>query len=179
MGLGAGLLKIMGRDPTLTDRTQIWDLLLALTTNTWFGTWFGTGFENFWLGPRLDKIWSMYRWGPAQAHNGYIEIFLNLGWIGIALLAVILLIGYRTVIAGLRRSPSTGSLMLAYFVVGIVYNFTEAAFFRISAPVWFALLLVITKVPIVVDTAPDLLRHSFRSRSRVPGPRHRLQPIRS
>ena len=179
MGLGPGLLKMMGRDPTLTDRTQIWDLLLALTTNTWFGTWFGTGFENFWLGPRLDKIWSMYRWGPAQAHNGYIEIFLNLGWIGIALLVVILLIGYRTVMTGLRRSPSTGSLMLAYFVVGIVYNFTEAAFFRISAPVWFALLLVMTKVPIVVDTAPDLLRHSFKSRSRVPGPRHRLQPIRS
>ena len=48
---------------------------------------------------------------------------------------------------GLRRSPSTGSLMLAYFVVGIVYNFTEAAFFRITAPVWFALLLAITKVP--------------------------------
>ncbi len=138
-----GVLEMMGKDPTLTDRTLIWGLLLGMTTNTWFGT----GFENFWLGPRLDKIWSVYSWGPNQAHNGYLEIFLNLGWIGIALLAIILAIGYQTVMTGLRRSPSTGGLMLAYFVVGIVYNFTEAAFFRILTPAWFVLLLAITKVP--------------------------------
>ena len=29
VGLGQGLLKMMGKDPTLTDRTQIWDLLLS------------------------------------------------------------------------------------------------------------------------------------------------------
>ena len=179
VGLSPGVLKMMGRDPTLTDRTLIWDLLLAMTTNTWFGTWFGTGFENFWLGPRLEKIWSMYRWGPAQAHNGYIEIFLNLGWIGIALLAVILAIGYHKVMTDLSRRPSTGKLMLAYFVIGVVFNFTEAAFFRISAPVWFALLLAITKVPIVVETAPARIRHSLKSRSRAPEPRRIPQLVRS
>ena len=136
------VLRMMGKDPTLTDRTVIWDLLLSMMTNTWFGM----GFENFWLGPRLDKIWSVYSWAPNQAHNGYIEIYLNLGWIGIGLLAIILAIGYQTVMTGLRRSP-IGTLMLAYFVVGTVYNFTEAAFFRITAPAWFALLLAITKVP--------------------------------
>jgi len=150
-----------------------------MTTNTWFGTWFGTGFENFWLGPRLEKIWSMYRWGPAQAHNGYIEIFLNLGWIGIALLAVILAIGYHKVMTDLSRRPSTGKLMLAYFVIGVVFNFTEAAFFRISAPVWFALLLAITKVPIVVETAPARIRPSLKSRSRAPEPRRIPQLVRS
>jgi O-antigen ligase len=166
VGLSPGILEMMGRNPTLTDRTLIWDLLLSLTTNTWFGT----GFENFWLGPRLVRIWSVYRWGPGQAHNGYIEIYLNLGWIGIALLAVILSIGYQTVMTGLRRSPSAGSLMLAFFVMGIVYNFTEAAFFRISAPVWFALLLAITRVP-------DLQRPG-KQRSLSRRPTQRMIPIR-
>lgn len=137
------VFEMMGRSPTLTDRTLVWDLLLALVTNTWFGT----GFENFWLGARLDRIWRVYSWGPTQAHNGYLEIYLNMGWIGIAWLAIILAIGYQTVMTGLRRSPSTGRLMLTYFVIGIVYNFTEAALFRIMAPAWFALLLAITKVP--------------------------------
>jgi len=139
-----GVLRMMGKDPTLTDRTDVWGLLLSLTTSTWV---VGTGFENFWLGPRLDTIWSTYSWRPTQAHNGYLEIYLNLGWIGIALLTIVLAVGYQTVLTGLRRFPSIGGLMLAYFVVGIVYNFTEAAFFRIMAPAWFALLLAIARVP--------------------------------
>jgi O-antigen ligase len=138
-----GILQMMGKDPTLTDRTLIWGLVINMATNPWFGT----GFENFWMGARLDRIWSEYKWGPNQAHNGYLEIFLNLGWIGIGLLALLLLVGYQTIIARLHRFPSSGCLMLAYFVIGIVFNFTEAAFFRISHPAWFVFLLAITKVP--------------------------------
>jgi O-antigen ligase len=134
---------MIGKDPTLTDRTLVWDLLLSLHTNPLHGM----GFENFWLGPRLDAMWRAYRWGPTQAHNGYLEVFLNLGWIGVALLTLRLITGYQTVMTGLRRSTPTSRLMLAYFVVGIVFNFTEAAFFRISSPVWFIFLLTITKAP--------------------------------
>ncbi|HXF52631.1 MAG TPA: O-antigen ligase family protein [Hyphomicrobiaceae bacterium] len=137
------ILKMLGKDPTLTDRTMIWELLLAHTASNWFGT----GFENFWLGPRLERIWSEYRWAPNQAHNGYLEVYLNLGWVGIGLLALVLAAGYQTVMRRLRRSSFEGTLMLAYFVTGIVYNFTEAALFRISAPMWFVLLLAITRVP--------------------------------
>jgi O-antigen ligase len=135
-------LRMLGKDPTLTDRTMIWELLFKLAPNQWVGT----GFENFWLGPRLDKIWSVYRWMPNQAHNGYVEVFLNLGWIGIALVIAVLANGYRTVMIGFRRSP-VGGLLLAYFVVGVIYNFTEAALFRMMTPTWFALLLASTRVP--------------------------------
>jgi O-antigen ligase len=138
-----GILEMMGKDATLTDRTVIWNLLLSMTPNVWFGV----GFENFWLGSRLEKIWGLYSLQLNQAHNGYLEIYLNLGWVGIALLILVLLVGYQTVMTGLRRSSSTGNILLAFFMVGVVYNFTEAAFFRISAPAWFILLLAITKVP--------------------------------
>ena len=143
LGLGPGLLQAMGRDPTLTDRTEIWSLIFTLTNNPLFGT----GFESFWLGPRLDRIWALYTWGPNEAHNGYIEIYLSLGWMGVALLAFVLATGYKTVVAGFRRRLPTASLMLAYFVTGVVYNFTEAAFFRMMAPPWILFLLAITRVP--------------------------------
>ena len=143
LGVGPGLLKTMGRNPTLTDRTEIWSLVLSMTKNPLFGT----GFESFWLGPRLQKIWSVYSWGPEEAHNGYIEIFLNLGWMGVVLLAIVIATGYRTVIAAFRRKLPTGTLVLAYFVVGVVYNFTEAAFLRMMAPAWILFLLAITRVP--------------------------------
>ena len=138
-----GLLQTIGRNATLTDRTGLWASVFSMATNPWLGT----GFESFWLGPRLDKLWSLYPWHPIQAHNGYIEIFLNLGWAGIFLLAVVIAAGYRTVIASLRRNRPTASLMLAYFVAGLVYNCTEAAIFRILAPASIFLLLAITSSP--------------------------------
>src|SRR5437773_12489899 len=115
LGRGTGLVETMGRDPTLTGRTQIWHLVLSMTTNPLLGT----GFESFWLGPRLQKIWSIYWWRPNEAHNGYLEVFLNLGWVGAALLAVVLITGYRRVFEAYRRKLPLGNLRLAYFLVGV------------------------------------------------------------
>ena len=56
----------------------------------------GTGFESFWLGKRLERMWSIYWWHPREAHDGYIEIFLNLGWLGIVMFGIVLVTGYRT-----------------------------------------------------------------------------------
>src|SRR6266850_1226315 len=77
LDVGGFALETMGKDPSLTGRTKIWDLVLGLSGNPLFGT----GFESFWLGPRLERIWSVIWWHPNEAHNGYIEVYLNLGWI--------------------------------------------------------------------------------------------------
>lgn len=137
LGISPDTLSAMGRDPTLTTRTEMWPLLLSLCKNSVVGM----GFGSFWLGPRLAKIWSVWEWKPNEAHNGFLEIYLNLGWIGVVLLAVVLVTGYRNVFIACRRNRHLGSLLLAYFVVGIAYNFTEAAFFQFLAPVWIMLLL--------------------------------------
>ncbi len=142
LGVGSGLLTTMGKDATLTGRTAVWDLVLSLTKNRLIGT----GFESFWLGPRQEKIWSVYWWHPNEAHNGYIEVFLNLGWIGVSLLAVLLVTGYHTVMCALRRHPGPAGLRLAFFMVAVAYNFTESAV-RIMHPVWICFLLATIAVP--------------------------------
>src|SRR6185295_5926601 len=94
---------------------------------------------------RLTILWRQFVWFPNEAHNGYIEVYLNLGWAGLMFLSLIMLTGYRRVINGLRVDRSTGILMLTYFVVAIVYNLTEAGF-RIFNPVWILFLLSATAV---------------------------------
>jgi exopolysaccharide production protein ExoQ len=139
---GSGLVQAMGRDPTLTGRTELWGRVLQLRVDPLFGA----GFESFWLGTRLDTLWRMYWWHPNQAHNGYLEVFLNLGWIGLLLLGAVIARGYRNVVDAVRLEPQTGGLRLAFFVAALLYNLTEAAF-KVLHPVWIAFLLAIIAIP--------------------------------
>ncbi len=128
----------LGRNVTLTGRTALWSDLFRTTVNPWIGT----GFESFWLGPRAELFWNKYDFHPNQAHNGYIEMYINLGWIGIGLFAMVVALGYRNVVDAYRRDQKAGSLKLTLLVVALVYNFTEAAF-KVTHPLWVAFLLAI------------------------------------
>jgi exopolysaccharide production protein ExoQ len=136
---GGSLVGALGKDPSLTGRTQIWSLVLSLHTNPWVGT----GFESFWLGPRLDKMRTALPNFPInEAHNGYLEVYLNLGWTGICFIALLLVTGYKRVISGIRRNPGKASLFLGFFLCTLFYSFTEASF-RMMTVAWVFLLVVI------------------------------------
>ena len=133
------MVGALGKDPTLTGRKDIWKLVLGLHTNPWIGT----GFESFWLGPRLEKMRAALPNFPInEAHNGYLEVYLNLGWAGICFIALLLVTGYKRVISGIRRNPEKASLFLGFFLCMLFYSFTEAGF-RMMNVAWFFLLLVI------------------------------------
>jgi exopolysaccharide production protein ExoQ len=133
---GTGLVQAMGRDTTLTGRTDLWRQLLRIPVDPLFGT----GFESFWLGERVEAFWRTYWWHPNQAHNGYLEIFLNLGWMGLALLAVVVVGAGRNIRRAFWSDPEMARLCLAYLVVALLYNLTEAAFKSFHL-MWFAFLL--------------------------------------
>ena len=140
---GGGLVGQLGRDPTLTGRTELWNVLPQFSPHPLLGA----GYQSFWLGDRLQQIRHMFEGNPLmEAHNGYLEVFLNLGWIGLAVLAFLIVAGYRNTIAAFRHDPETGNLRLAYFVVAVIYNFTEAAFKELNL-VWIFFLLAILAVP--------------------------------
>jgi O-antigen ligase len=148
---GGGLLGTLGRDSTLTGRTDIWTQVLSMADNPVFGT----GFESFWLGTRLQKIWDLWWWHPNEAHNGYIEVYINLGWMGLTLLGILLINGYRNIIATFRTKPEMAEIKLAFFLVAVIYDFTESAI-RTMNPIWILFLLSIIAVPDTPAPEEDL-----------------------
>jgi O-antigen ligase len=143
LGAGGGALESIGRNSTLTGRTDIWDVLFKVRINPIFGT----GFESFWLGERLAFLWTFpIMDGINEAHNGYLEVYLNLGWVGLAFLAGLLWTGYRNILRLLDRDLEAGRLRLGYFVIAVIYNFTEAGI-RSTDLVWIAFILAITALP--------------------------------
>jgi O-antigen ligase len=133
----------LGRSLNLSGRTEIWAAAIPAAPNSIIGA----GFESFWISPNVQKFrhglvgW----WHPEdlnEAHDGYIEVYLNLGWIGVCLISLILITGYGRSVAAFRLNPSIGSLMLAYIVAAAVHSITEAGF-RMLDPIWIFLLVAV------------------------------------
>ena len=145
LNVGGGALETMGRNSTLTGRTDIWKGLLKVGANPVFGT----GFQSFWVGEHLRKVWNMGGLlnGINESHNGYLEVYLNLGAVGVVLLVMLLLTGYVSITKRLGADAVLGTLCLGFFTTAVIYGFTEASGFGIMNPVWFAFLLAVTKVP--------------------------------
>src|SRR5262249_18406741 len=130
----------LGRDTTMTGRTDLWDAVLPLNPNPLLGA----GYESFWLGDRLKALWTRFWWQPNQAHNGYLEVYLNLGLLGLLLVGVFLLTSYQRI---WRPTNAVGfaSLSLAIWTITLLHNVTEAGVFKGS--LWVPLLLASIIVP--------------------------------
>lgn len=83
------VLNAIGRDPTLTGRTVIWT---ALLDSVWKRPFFGYGFYAFWQGLNGESgaVIHRFNWTFGYAHNGYLEICLQLGVAGLAVFAATL-----------------------------------------------------------------------------------------
>lgn len=131
----------LGRNANLSDRTTIWAAVIPANPNAFIGA----GFESFWngYGKNVKGNASEIELNNLNsAHNGYIQVWLDLGWVGVALIAQILINGYRRAYSAFRLSIEVGGLMLAYIATSSMYSITEAGF-RIVTPSWFFLLLVL------------------------------------
>ncbi|PYV73896.1 MAG: hypothetical protein DMG96_21780 [Acidobacteria bacterium] len=143
----AEVVNALGRQSNMSGRTDIWAAVIPAVPNSIVGA----GFESFWISPNVrifQRTLLNLGWYPSlvevlnEAHDGYIEIYLSLGWIGVCLIALILIGGYRRAYKAFQRDPELGSLFLAFVAVGMVYNVTEAGF-RMLNPAWIFLLLAI------------------------------------
>jgi O-antigen ligase len=130
----AWLLEIAGRDPSLTDRTMIWELLAPFVDQQWLK---GYGFGAFWASPDANAF--ILRWGYiGNAHSGYMETLLNGGVIQLTALA--LLLGealfkqYRAVTANqaaqFRASALViiGLFVVTNYVAYVIPNYRSAEF---------------------------------------------------
>jgi O-antigen ligase len=137
LDLGALLLGMLGRDETLTGRTEIWADVIAMVTNPVIGV----GYGSFWLGDRLQQLWDVWWWRPMQSHNGFIEIYLNLGIVGCILLTGVLISAFQNAFKTVISDFEYGSVRLALLAIIIPYNMTEGAF-RVDLLIYFYFVLV-------------------------------------
>lgn len=124
-GMGAQLSQAVGRSGNMSDRTHIWEVLLSVPINPVLGT----GYQSFWLGPRVQWVWARLNGDSVmEAHNGYLQIYLELGVIGLFIVCVFLIATYRKICKRLKPLTPFGSLGLGLWTLLLFYNVSEAAF---------------------------------------------------
>lgn len=148
LGLNAALdvnrfvIHMLGRKENLTNRTEIWGVVKSMAVNPWIGA----GYQSFWLGDRLREIWVKTGSQIIQAHDGYLEQYLELGYAGVAFIFAMMLSGLVKIRRLLCRDYAAGVLMLCLVVLAALYNYTEASFYAVSN-IWLLAVLSFTEAP--------------------------------
>jgi exopolysaccharide production protein ExoQ len=141
-GISGRYSEALGRGSGLSGRTELWTSLIGLHTNPILGT----GFESFWLGDRPRQLEGVFFFIPNEAHNGYLEIYLTLGVIGLFILIALFIATFWKIRLELFRNFEWARFRLGFLAAIILYNWTEAAFKTVSA-IWFIFYIIAMDYP--------------------------------
>lgn len=134
LGILEWLVASVGRDMTFTGRTEVWRALLDLKTDPILGV----GFLSFW--DDMSYRSRLPYWVAFSAHNGYMEIYLAGGFLGIATLSIWLLNTARRINRALTHESDYAVVRFAILVATLIANFFESNF-GCMTPVGFLFLL--------------------------------------
>jgi exopolysaccharide production protein ExoQ len=146
-GVKDSIIFMLGRNPDLTGRHQIWENYLALVRNPIVGY----GYESFYLSVQLQDVTEQIR----STHNGYLEMYLNLGIIGVLFVLGWILSGLRKVHRQLGTDYPAAMLRLGFIAVVTLYSWTEATFAGVSN-MWSLLLFAAMSIPGKEEVAHSL-----------------------
>jgi exopolysaccharide production protein ExoQ len=128
-------LRLLGKNANLNGRIPLWTAVLSVSTNN---RWFGYGFAGFWI-TNEHSIWSMIGWAPLKAHNGFIDILLELGLVGLGLFAINTVIALsRSVKLVLRERTTESQWPLLMLSVILLYNIFESDLMVQNIFMWVA-----------------------------------------
>lgn len=132
------ILGVLGRTSSLSGRIPLWQLVLKSIAARPIR---GYGFAAFWNSWDGERVSDAVAWDNAvpHAHNGFLEIWLGLGLVGLALIVINM---SRNFVLALRSARShreveySWPLLLVLFTV--LYNLTENSLMAVNAIPWFA-----------------------------------------
>jgi len=103
------ILALVGKDTTLTGRTEVWKQLVVAIGHR---PLLGYGYGAFWTGlsgESLD-VFINAGWFAPSAHNAYLELWLGLGIPGLCIVAIIFWYAFRMAVEYIRTEPGWAGL---------------------------------------------------------------------
>ena len=132
----------LGRDMTLTGRTSIWSFALDSIAER---PLLGHGYAIFWdMDYVAGYVRDRFNWTIPSSHNGYLDVLLGLGWIGLGLAMLLVLTTiFRLVVRFGTFEPAVIALAIPALVYFLVFNMVESRMFSQRGLGWIVVLTAI------------------------------------
>jgi exopolysaccharide production protein ExoQ len=135
------VMVLFGKDPSLTGRTDIWKAAFLSAVKK---PMLGYGYQAFWHNMQGESanIALINGFVPPHAHNGYIEVWLELGLVGLLLVVGSIYQALRNGLTCFKYGWSgDAEWYLGIIVMTIVTNVAEISFVASNYLVWLMYVL--------------------------------------
>jgi exopolysaccharide production protein ExoQ len=159
---------ILYGDATFTGRTLIWDFANYEIARRPLLGW---GYQSFWLvGPDGPSVVDGPGWvrDMPNAHGGYYDTMIDMGYIGLAFLVIFLIAILHAVGRVADRAPARAQLVLSLVLFIILYNCLESAWMRGYELFWVVFLILAAEIGRYWQPFP-LTMAAYGSRTAGPG----------
>lgn len=150
-----GVLTTLGRSVTLTGRTEIWPAVIESIRQQ---PWLGYGYGGFWLGwagesahvwLRTTLLFKDEYAGPTHAHNGWLDLWINLGLLGVSVFALSLLRVFSKAVTWARSAKTVeGVWPLAYLTLMLTYTSADFPIVKHYSIFWVLYVAVALYTPV-------------------------------
>lgn len=168
----AAILQALGKDPSLTGRTLIWEALMRRVAER---PMTGYGFSAFWGVDSIParEIRLETQWPVPSAHNGWIDLLVQLGWPGAVFVGAVMLVSAILVIVRLNgMGAREGYWSIAYLTVFTALSLSESVLLTHANLPWILMLAIMSRamtydpIPVRAPLAPPAAR-AYQNRSRI------------
>ena len=136
------VLSSLGRDTTFTNRTEVWPVVIEMIQQR---PWLGYGYGGFWVGWEGESA-QVFHWTTHEfvhSHNGFLELWLNLGLLGLSTFVLGFLLAIRRAVSWARATKTAEGLWpLAFLTFTFLYNLTEVSILVRNNTFWILYVVV-------------------------------------
>lgn len=137
------VLAALGRDTSLTGRTDLWVVVLASIAEE---PWLGYGYNAFWVGSAgaSGTVLRSVGWETPHAHNGLLDLGLELGVVGVLLFLIGFGLAVRDAVRCARVTGTvTGLWPLVFLTFMLLANSSESNILRPHNVLWILYVAVL------------------------------------
>lgn len=143
------LLSSLGKDATLTGRTELWSTLIEVI---WQSPILGYGYSGFWTsdpyGPAA-QVRKAVEWGVNNAHNGFLTICIELGLLGLLVYVLgFLILSVRSIQWIRLTKTAVGFWPLTYVAFTFLFNQTESSLISENSIFWIIYTALCFSIPV-------------------------------
>lgn len=142
------VVDTLGKDLTFTGRTSLWEIVIEMIKQR---PLLGYGYNGFWRGLQGPSalVLDAASWAVPHSHNGFLDLWLDLGFLGVLVFVLGFVMSVIRAIRWLRLTKKVEDIWPLLFLSGILlYNLVESTILKRHDFFWIFYVATVLSRPV-------------------------------